>query len=188
MVVIRATNRLEILGPALRRAVRFDREIALGIPDRGFRERILAVVGRDLKLAQGTDLGRLPMLSPGHVGADLTSLVREAAMAAVNRCLGVALPDQEDKRPWFGAEGVQVTSYRYQFCLNYSLQTIDKRFFPGAGVQSACSCSCRLASISQCSNSDKFVMLKPEVERPIYCFTILDILIEFDCVMLLDLG
>ena len=68
MVMIRATNRLEILGPALRRAVRFDREIALGIPDRGVRERILAVVGRDLKLAQGTDLCRLPMLSPATWG------------------------------------------------------------------------------------------------------------------------
>ena len=109
VVVIGATNRLEALDPALRRAGRFDREIALGIPDRGARERILAVVCRDLRLAPGTDLGRLAMLSPGYVGADLTSLAREAAMAAVNRCLGAAIPGQEESLglllSWLRGEG-----------------------------------------------------------------------------------
>ena len=88
VVVVGATNRLESLDPALRRAGRFDREIALGIPDRGGRERILEVVCRGLRMSQSTSLSNLAMLTPGYVGADLTSLAREAAMAAVNRVLG----------------------------------------------------------------------------------------------------
>ena len=88
VVVVGATNRLESLDPALRRAGRFDREIALGIPDRGGRERILEVVCRGLRMSPSTSLSKLAMLTPGYVGADLTSLAREAAMAAVNRVLG----------------------------------------------------------------------------------------------------
>merc|ERR1719385_334314 len=79
VVVVGATNRLESLDPALRRAGRFDREIALGIPDR---------VCRGLRMSPSTSLSKLAMLTPGYVGADLTSLAREAAMAAVNRVLG----------------------------------------------------------------------------------------------------
>ena len=88
VVVVGATNRLESLDPALRRAGRFDREIALGIPDRGGRERILEVVCRELRISPSVSTSRLAMLTPGYVGADLNSLAREAAMAAVNRVLG----------------------------------------------------------------------------------------------------
>ena len=101
VVVVGATNRLESLDPALRRAGRFDREIALGIPDRGGRERILEVVCRGLRMSQSTNLSNLAMLTPGYVGADLTSLAREAAMAAVNRVLGgkvmLSRGEQEDE-------------------------------------------------------------------------------------------
>lgn len=101
VVVVGATNRLESLDPALRRAGRFDREIALGIPDRGGRERILEVVCRGLRMSPSTSLSRLAMLTPGYVGADLTSLAREAAMAAVNRVLGgkvmLSRGEQEDE-------------------------------------------------------------------------------------------
>jgi ribosome biogenesis ATPase len=93
VVVVGATGRLEALDPALRRAGRFDREIGLGIPDRAARERILEVVCRGLRLAPGTCLATLATLSPGYVGADLTSLAREAAMAAVNRVLGGRLEE-----------------------------------------------------------------------------------------------
>ena len=101
VVVVGATNRLESLDPALRRAGRFDREIALGIPDRGGRERILEVVCRGLRMSPSTSLSKLAMLTPGYVGADLTSLAREAAMAAVNRVLGgkvmLSRGEQEDE-------------------------------------------------------------------------------------------
>ena len=88
VVVIGATNRADSLDPALRRAGRFDREIALGIPDVNARQKILEVLCRNLRLEAGTDLARLAHLTPGYVGADLTSLAREAAMSAVNRVFG----------------------------------------------------------------------------------------------------
>ena len=95
VVVIGATNRADSLDPALRRAGRFDREIALGIPDSPARRRILEVMCRGLRLEPGTDLGRLAHLTPGYVGADLTSLTREAAMSAVNRVFGDLVPGGE---------------------------------------------------------------------------------------------
>ena len=101
VVVVGATNRLESLDPALRRAGRFDREIALGIPDRGGREKILDVVCRGLRMSPSTSLSKLAMLTPGYVGADLNSLAREAAMAAVNRVLSgkvmLSRGEQEDE-------------------------------------------------------------------------------------------
>ena len=77
--------RADTIDPALRRAGRFDREIALGIPDTAARRQILGVLCRNLRLEAGADLDSLAHLTPGYVGADLTSLTREAAMAAVNR-------------------------------------------------------------------------------------------------------
>jgi transitional endoplasmic reticulum ATPase len=89
VVVIAATNRPDAVDPALRRAGRFDREIAIPIPDRTGRREILAIHSRGMPLAEGVDLGRLAETTHGFVGADLEALCREAAMAALRR----ALPD-----------------------------------------------------------------------------------------------
>ena len=96
VVVIGATNRPDSLDPALRRAGRFDREIGLGIPDQAARQKILAVLCRDMRLEPGTDLARLALLTPGYVGADLTSLTREAGLAAVSRVFGQVCQAGED--------------------------------------------------------------------------------------------
>ncbi|XP_073249221.1 nuclear valosin-containing protein-like [Porites lutea] len=85
VLVIGATNRPDSLDPALRRAGRFDREIAMGIPDEKARERILRVLSEKLKLEQDFSFAVLARLTPGFVGADLMSLTREAALIAVNR-------------------------------------------------------------------------------------------------------
>ncbi|XP_063775076.1 nuclear valosin-containing protein-like [Pseudophryne corroboree] len=87
VLVIGATNRPDSLDPALRRAGRFDREICLGIPDEGARQRILQTLCRKLKLPESFDFKHLAHLTPGYVGADLMALCREAAMCAVNRAL-----------------------------------------------------------------------------------------------------
>ncbi|NXO23834.1 NVL protein, partial [Cisticola juncidis] len=87
VLVIGATNRPDSLDPALRRAGRFDREICLGIPDEGAREKILQTLCRKLKLPACFDFGHLARLTPGYVGADLMALCREAAMGTVNRVL-----------------------------------------------------------------------------------------------------
>ncbi|XP_066034282.1 nuclear valosin-containing protein-like isoform X1 [Chamaea fasciata] len=87
VLVIGATNRPDSLDPALRRAGRFDREICLGIPDEGAREKILQTLCRKLKLPESFEFGHLARLTPGYVGADLMALCREAAMGTVNRVL-----------------------------------------------------------------------------------------------------
>lgn len=85
VMVIGTTNRLDALDPALRRAGRFDREIALGIPDENSRFSILKVICRKVKLEDNFDFESLAHRTPGFVGADLKSLIREAATFALDR-------------------------------------------------------------------------------------------------------
>ena len=85
VVVIGATNRPDTLDPALRRAGRFEREISLGIPDEKSRAAILNVITAKLNLEPQLDLKNLARKCPGYVGADMSSLCREAATKAVNR-------------------------------------------------------------------------------------------------------
>ncbi|XP_031959287.1 nuclear valosin-containing protein-like isoform X2 [Corvus moneduloides] len=95
VLVIGATNRPDSLDPALRRAGRFDREICLGIPDEGAREKILQTLCRKLKLPESFEFRHLARLTPGYVGADLMALCREAAMCTVNRVL---ITSEEQRR------------------------------------------------------------------------------------------
>lgn len=85
VVVIGATNRPDALDPALRRAGRFDREIALGIPTEAARMRILQVLATKLRLAGDLDFAAVASRTPGFVGADLSALTQEAAATAVQR-------------------------------------------------------------------------------------------------------
>ncbi|BDA42994.1 probable nuclear valosin-containing protein-like at C-terminar half [Coccomyxa sp. Obi] len=85
VVVIGATNRPDSLDAALRRAGRFDREIALGIPSQEARAKILQVLARRLRLEGDFDFAQVAARTPGFVGADLTALVKEAAAIAVTR-------------------------------------------------------------------------------------------------------
>ncbi len=85
VVVLAATNLPDTLDPALRRPGRFDREIRIDPPDRAGRREILAVHSRAMPLAADVDLDALAEATPGHVGADLAALCREAAMAALRR-------------------------------------------------------------------------------------------------------
>ncbi|KAI9030412.1 AAA-domain-containing protein [Hyaloraphidium curvatum] len=89
VIVLGATNRPDALDPALRRAGRFDREMALSIPDEAGRRRILGVLCSRMKLGGGVApevlLDRLAKITPGYVGADLVSLCSEAGSEAVGR-------------------------------------------------------------------------------------------------------
>src|SRR5881409_2178216 len=87
VVVIGATNRPNSLDPAIRRPGRFDREIEIGIPDRDGRLEILQIHARDVPLAKGVDLKALADITHGYVGADLSALVKEAAMRSLRRAL-----------------------------------------------------------------------------------------------------
>jgi cell division protease FtsH len=85
VVVIGATNRPEILDPALLRPGRFDRRVAVQPPDKNGRRKILEVHTRSLPLADDVDLEALAATTPGMVGADLANLCNEAALLAARR-------------------------------------------------------------------------------------------------------
>lgn len=108
VVVIGATNLPEILDLALRRPGRFDREIAIGAPDRGGRRQILQIHSRRMPLAPSVDLDRLADIAHGYVGADLSALCKEAGMVALRRLLpGVAF--EVDRKPELGGLAIEVT-------------------------------------------------------------------------------
>ena len=85
VVVLGATNRPEILDPALLRAGRFDRRVAVQPPDRIGRRKILEVHTRSIPLAEDVDLDAIAASTPGMVGADLANLANEAALLGARR-------------------------------------------------------------------------------------------------------
>jgi len=87
VMVIAATNIPNTLDPALRRPGRFDREIAIGVPDRDGRREILDIHTRGMPLAAEVEMERLSAITHGFVGADLEALCREAAMSALRRLM-----------------------------------------------------------------------------------------------------
>ncbi|GGL97151.1 ATP-dependent zinc metalloprotease FtsH [Streptomyces fumigatiscleroticus] len=85
VVVIAATNRADILDPALTRPGRFDRVVHVSPPDRDGREAILRIHTRDIPLAPDVDLAQVARTTPGMTGAELSNLANEAALLAVKR-------------------------------------------------------------------------------------------------------
>jgi cell division protease FtsH len=94
VIVLAATNRADVLDPALLRPGRFDRRVIVQPPDRAGRAAILTVHTRGVPLAPGTDLNALGAETPGLVGADLRNLVNEAALLAARE--GKAAVDAAD--------------------------------------------------------------------------------------------
>lgn len=87
VIVIAATNIPNTLDPALRRPGRFDREIAISVPDAEGRQEIMEIHTRGMPLAEDVNLSRLAQVTHGFVGADLEALSREAAMGALRRMI-----------------------------------------------------------------------------------------------------
>lgn len=85
IIVLAATNRPEILDPALLRPGRFDRHVAIDRPDIRGREKILEIHTRTVKLGPDVELNKIASLTPGFAGADLANLVNEAALLAARR-------------------------------------------------------------------------------------------------------
>jgi len=85
IVLLAATNRPEILDPALTRAGRFDRQVVLDRPDRKGREAILRVHMKQVRTEPGLNVGDIAGITPGFTGADLANLVNEAAIFATRR-------------------------------------------------------------------------------------------------------
>ncbi|GJL76138.1 ATP-dependent zinc metalloprotease FtsH [Nitrosomonas sp.] len=85
IVLLAATNRPEILDPALLRAGRFDRQVLVDRPDKLGREQILAVHMKKVKLNTDVQIEQIAALTPGFTGADLANLINEAALLATRR-------------------------------------------------------------------------------------------------------
>jgi cell division protease FtsH len=85
VIILAATNRPEILDPALLRAGRFDRQVLVDRPDKTGREQILRVHTKKIQIDAGVDLGTVAALTTGFTGADLANLVNEAAIIATRR-------------------------------------------------------------------------------------------------------
>lgn len=85
IIIIAATNRPDILDPALLRPGRFDREVVVGVPDINGRKEILLVHARGKPLAPGVDIEIIARRTPGFTGADLANLINEAALLAARR-------------------------------------------------------------------------------------------------------
>ncbi len=85
LIVLAATNRPEILDPALMRPGRFDRQVLVDRPDRRGREEILRIHSREVKLGADVDLKTVAARTPGFAGADLANVVNEAALLAARK-------------------------------------------------------------------------------------------------------
>ncbi|HKQ38148.1 MAG TPA: ATP-dependent zinc metalloprotease FtsH [Verrucomicrobiae bacterium] len=104
IIIIAATNRPDVLDPALLRPGRFDRQITVNLPDVRGREAILKVHARNVKLDPGADLAVIARGTPGYSGAELANLLNEAALLAARnnkKAVGMAeLEEARDKVRW----------------------------------------------------------------------------------------
>lgn len=91
VIVMAATNRPDILDPALQRPGRFDRRVTVNRPDIKGREEILAVHAKDKPLDSGVSLAEIAKITPGFTGADLSNLLNEAALLAARRNANIIL-------------------------------------------------------------------------------------------------
>ena len=99
VIIIAATNRPDVLDPALLRPGRFDRQVTVSLPDVKGREQILKVHAKKIKLAAGTNLGTVARGTPGFSGAELANIINEAALLAASKDLNaVTLPELEEAR------------------------------------------------------------------------------------------
>lgn len=104
VIIIAATNRPDVLDPALLRPGRFDRQVTIGLPDVKGREEILQVHAKKVKLAESVDLARIARGTPGYSGAELANVLNEAALLAARKGLKAInqaeLEEARDKVRW----------------------------------------------------------------------------------------
>jgi cell division protease FtsH len=99
VIIIAATNRPDVLDPALLRPGRFDRQVTVSLADVKGREQILKVHSKKIKLAEGVDLGVIAKGTPGFSGAELANLINEAALLAARKGIkAVTLAEMEEAR------------------------------------------------------------------------------------------
>jgi cell division protease FtsH len=108
VIVLAATNRADVLDPALLRPGRFDRQVAVDAPDKNGREAILVVHAKRVPLDADVELGTIARATPGMVGADLANLVNEAALLGARRALAAV----DQRCFWDALERIQLGAAR----------------------------------------------------------------------------
>jgi cell division protease FtsH len=99
VIIIAATNRPDVLDPALLRPGRFDRQVTVSLPDVKGREEILRVHAKKVKLSEDAELAKIARGTPGFSGAELANLINEAALLAARRNLkAIGTPELEEAR------------------------------------------------------------------------------------------
>ena len=99
VIIIAATNRPDVLDPALLRPGRFDRQVTVSLPDVNGREEILRVQVKKIKIVANTDLGIIARGTPGFSGAELANLINEAALLAARKSMtAVTIAELEEAR------------------------------------------------------------------------------------------
>jgi transitional endoplasmic reticulum ATPase len=117
VVVIAATNVPNILDPALRRPGRFDREIEIGVPSKEGRLNILKIHTRNMPLGKKVNLKELASITHGFVGADLSSLAKEAAMIVLRRIFPDLRLQEEEPIPKEILETLRITQKDFKEAL-----------------------------------------------------------------------
>ena len=137
VLVLAATNRPDVLDPALLRPGRFDRHVTLDLPDLNDRQAILAVHVRKIPLAEDVDLGKLAAGTPGFSGADLKNLLNEAAIIAArenNKQVTMADCDQARDKVMMGTERALAIEpeEKHRLAVHESGHTVVAYFLPHA--------------------------------------------------------
>jgi cell division protease FtsH len=173
VILLAATNRPEVLDPALLRPGRFDRQVVVDRPDKGGRKAILEVHCRNVKLAEDVDLAKLAARTPGFAGADLANLVNEAALlAARHNRNAVLMTDFQEaiERVLTGLEkksrvlnDLEKRTVAYHECGHAIIGTL----MPGAGTVEKISVVPRgvgsLGYTLQLPEEDRFLMVEDEL-------------------------
>ncbi|MFA5141411.1 MAG: CDC48 family AAA ATPase [Candidatus Woesearchaeota archaeon] len=119
VIVIGATNRPNALDPALRRPGRLDRELEIGIPTKPARAEILKIHTRYMPLEKNVDLNELAAITHGFVGADISALVKEAAMVLLKRMLPGLELDKNEPIPKEMLEKLKVSMDDFKQALKF---------------------------------------------------------------------
>ncbi len=173
VVIMAATNRPEILDPALLRPGRFDRQILVDRPDLEGRQAILAIHARNVKLASNVDLKTIAQRTPGFVGADLANVVNEAALLAARKGKGaIEMSDLEE------AIDRQVAGLRKRRVMNEREKTTVAYHESGHALVAALTIGAdpvhkismvqrgiaALGYTQQLPTEDRYLMTRPELE------------------------
>ncbi len=119
VIVIAATNRPNAIDPALRRPGRFDREIMFGVPNEKGRLEILNIHTRNMPLDKSVDLGYISKITHGFVGADIESLIKEAAMNVIRRNINELNVKEGENIPKTALEKLIVTMDDFREALRF---------------------------------------------------------------------